>query len=175
MQWMHCLGSPSIGCHFLFCVDFKDQGGGRGERVRERECENADASFLLSLSLSLDSYNPVEIPDYSSFFLLLILVNCAHGLFARKEPACEGCLPSWACMYVCVCMCVCVFVCVRGWIPSMQNQKYVLHTSKKILAYISLLHTKWAMEWSAPCHAPPKKKGRSRLNSFPTIFGVVRA
>ncbi len=72
-------------------------------------------------------------------------------------------------VYVCVCVggCVylCVWVCVRVWIPSMQNQKYVLHTSKKILAYIPLLHTSEQPKWPAPCHAPPKKKKKKRVEA----------
>lgn len=42
-------------------------------------------SYYLSLSIFLDSYNPVEILDYSSIFLLLILVNCTHGLLREKN------------------------------------------------------------------------------------------
>lgn len=43
MQRMHCLGTPSIGRQFHFCVGFESKGSG----------ENADASFSLSNSLSL--------------------------------------------------------------------------------------------------------------------------
>lgn len=43
MQRMHCLGTPSIGRQFHFCVGFEGKGSG----------ENADASFSLSNSLSL--------------------------------------------------------------------------------------------------------------------------
>lgn len=56
MQRMHCLGTPSIDGHVLFCVGFK--GRNEGDRVGKVQTP-------LSLCLSLDSYNPVEISPLS--------------------------------------------------------------------------------------------------------------
>lgn len=68
-------------------------------------------SYYLALSVFLDSYNPVEILDYSSIFLLLILVNCTHGLL-REKSSMRG-VP--AVMGVCVCERVGVWVCGCVW------------------------------------------------------------
>ena len=128
-------GSPIDRSSLSFRCRFQEPGGGGGGGGKEKGVGKMQTplSYYLALSVFLDSYNPVEILDYSSIFLLLILVNCTHGLL-REKSSMRG-VPAVMGVWVCGC----VGVCGRVWIASMQNQKYVLHTSKIILAYISLL------------------------------------
>lgn len=120
--------------------------GNEGDRVGKVQTP-------LSLCLSLDSYNPVEIPNYSLLFPFAYLSQLYARSFCKRAHARD------------VCRCVSVSVWCLDFFHA--NQKYVLHTSEKILAYISLRTSEQAKKCPAPCHAPPKK-GRSR--PFPTVF-----
>lgn len=78
---------------------------GKGGERRDWEWGECRRLFLSpSLPLSLDSYNPVENPDYDMHFvslfsfLLLILVNCTHGLFAIGGHARGVCRCVWVCV-----------------------------------------------------------------------------
>ena len=69
----------------------------------------------LSLCLSLDSYNPVEIPNYSLLFPFAYLSQ----LYARsflQESTCEGCLP--------LCECECV---VSRFLPCKTKSMFCIH------------------------------------------------
>lgn len=138
--WNECNGRivweppiPSVVTFFsVLTLRARVGGGGHGQESGE----NADASFLISLSVCLLKFLQCGLNPWllSSLFPFAYLSQLYARPFCEKRAACEGCVPLWACMCVCVWVgvyiCVCGCVCVSGFLPCKTKSMFCIRQRK---------------------------------------------